>query len=410
MNGVTVDLKADFCVVGGGPAGLTLALLLARSGAAVVVAERSTSMEREYRGEILQPGGLRLLAELGVLDGARERGCHEHSRFRFVDRDRTLVDIDYRRLPEPFNYLLSIPQRHLIEELLAAIQRLGVTYLAGHRVSELIIEDGRIGGVVAGGPDRRQVVRAHCVVAADGRYSKTRQLAGIEFDRRDVFDHDVLWFKIPCPAGDPPDVRIFRAAGNPVLVYRSFPDSLQVGWTLPHKGYRAMAEQGVGHVKARIADALPPYAGLVDSTLSSLSDLTLLDVFSGTARRWAADGLVLIGDAAHTHSPIGAQGINLAVQDAVAVHPLLMASLRAGDPSRDLLGRYVTVRRRDVATIMRLQVMQSKAMLSQSPVAAALRPRAAKALSRTPVFRKVLHRLAYGNKDIRIAADLFVTD
>ncbi|WP_433226632.1 FAD-dependent monooxygenase [Microtetraspora malaysiensis] len=405
-----MDLKADFCVVGGGPAGLTLALLLARSGAAVVVVERSTSMEREYRGEILQPGGLRLLAELGVLDGARERGCHEHSRFRFVDRARALVDIDYRRLPGPFNYLLSIPQRHLLEELLTAIQRLDVTYLAGHRVSELITEDGRIRGVVAGGPNRRQVVWAHRVVAADGRYSKTRHLAGIEFDRRDAFDHDVLWFKITCPADDPADVRIFRAAGNPVLVYRSFPDSLQVGWTLPHKGYRAMAHQGVDHVKARIADALPPYADLIDSTLTSLNDLTLLDVFSGVARHWATNGLLLIGDAAHTHSPIGAQGINLAVQDAVAAHPALMASLRVGDPSADPLARYVTARRHDIAQIMRLQVMQSKAMLSQSPVAAALRPRASKLLSHTPVFHRILHRLAYGNKDIRIATDLFVTD
>ncbi|KOG85634.1 hypothetical protein ADK38_35580, partial [Streptomyces varsoviensis] len=59
--------RADVCVVGAGPAGLTLALLMVRSGARVTVLERSPSLDRAYRGEILQPGGQRLLDSLGVL-------------------------------------------------------------------------------------------------------------------------------------------------------------------------------------------------------------------------------------------------------------------------------------------------------------------------------------------------------
>src|SRR5205814_9377321 len=68
-------------------------------------------------------------------------------------------------------------------------------------------------------------------------------------------------------------------------------------------------------VTGQIGRAVPEYADQIHEHVRALSDLTLLDVFAGCARRWAADGLLLIGDSAHTHSPIGAQGINLAVQD-----------------------------------------------------------------------------------------------
>lgn len=91
--------RSDVCVVGAGPAGLTLALLLLKSGVRVSVVERSRSHQREFRGEILQPGAMTVLDRLGVLAGARERGCHEHDRFRLVEQDRVLLDIDYRALP-----------------------------------------------------------------------------------------------------------------------------------------------------------------------------------------------------------------------------------------------------------------------------------------------------------------------
>ncbi|WP_336053804.1 FAD-dependent monooxygenase [Streptomyces sp. CA2R101] len=402
------DLHADFCVVGAGPAGLTLALLLLRSGASVAVLERSRSLDREYRGEILQPGGAALLDALGVLEGARMRGSHEHTGFRFVDRGRVLLNADYGRLPGPYNHLLSLPQRHVLEELLKSCGEFdSFTYLPGCKAGDLLRDfAGRVHGVVA---DRgTRVVRAHCVVGADGRYSKIRSLAGIDTAREEAFEHDVLWFKLPAVDDGPAQVRISRAGGNPVLVYRSFPDSVQVGWTLPHGGYRDVADRGIEHVRDRIAQAVPEYAELVASRLSALSDLTLLDVFTQEARTWAADGLVLIGDAAHTHSPIGAQGINLAVQDAVTLHPVLMASLREGDAGAPVLDRFVRARRPAVRKVMRVQTLQSKAMLSQNPVAARIRPRMASLVSRTPLYGRILRHVAYGDPDIHVADDLFV--
>lgn len=394
----------DVVVVGGGPAGLALSLLLLRSGIRVTLLEKSRSLRREYRGEILQPGGQAVLDELGVLDAARKRGAFPHDGFQLVEGDKVLLDADYRRLPAPYNCLLSLPQAHLLDELLAVCGTFdGFTHLPGARVGALVQEGGQVCGVVAG----EHEVHARVVVGADGRNSKVRRLAGIASVRDEAFDQDVLWFKLPAPEEDRNVVRVRRGAGAPVLVYRSWPDSVQVGWTLPHGGYRQIAERGVAYVREQIARAVPEHAQAVHERIRSLGDLSLLDVFSGQAERWAADGLVLLGDSAHTHGPIGAQGINLALQDAVVLHPVLVGAVRAKDTGVQALSRFEEERRPAVTAVLRLQAMQGRAMLSRNRVADTVRPVLARVVSRTPLYRRVLHKLAHGPDAVRIRADLF---
>ncbi|MFE7314482.1 FAD-dependent monooxygenase [Streptomyces sp. NPDC057555] len=404
--------SADVLVVGGGPAGLALSLLLLKSGATVALMEKSRSLEREYRGEILQPGGQAVLDRLGVLRGARDRGAYPHDGFQLVAGERVLLDSDYRRLPGPYNCLLSLPQAHLLAELLTACTAYpGFHHLPGTRLSSLLTEDGRVRGARGTGPDGAQEVRAQVVAGADGRHSKVRSLAGIGSVRQESFDQDVLWFKLPAPdpppAGSRQSVQVYRGSGAPVLVYRSYPDSVQVGWTLPHGGYREVAALGIAHIRDRIAAAVPQHAAAVHDTLRGPGDLTLLDVFASQAERWAVDGLVLLGDSAHTHGPIGAQGINLALQDAVLLHPVLMDSLRTGDATAAFLSRFERARRPAIASVLRLQAMQGKAMLSGNSLASAVRPVVARAVARTPLYHRILHKLAYGAMPVPVRDDLF---
>ncbi|WP_327286136.1 MULTISPECIES: FAD-dependent monooxygenase [unclassified Streptomyces] len=405
-------IDTDVCVIGAGPAGLALTLMLLRSGVRVTLVERSTAFHRDFHGEILQPGGQRILDELGVLAGAAAHGAACLGGFQVLERERVLLDIDYGRLPAPYDHLLALPQPHLLRELLAACRRLpGFTLLEGHRIAALRQRrpDGPCTGAVVNGPDRVPVtVRAQVVVGADGRFSKTRALAGIDAGRVESFAHDVVWFALHAPGRATGRVRVHRTAGSALLVHDTHPDRLRIGWTLPHGGWRGAVRRGIEDIRRELAEALPPFADLVHEQITAMADLTLLDVFASHAAQWVRDGLVLLGDSAHTHGPIGAQGINLALQDAAALHPVLVSALSDGEPTARRLAAYRDRRAPAAAAVHRMQVMQARTMFGGGgPAADFLRARAAALVTRTPIGAKITRKVAHGHDPAGVRTDLF---
>jgi 2-polyprenyl-6-methoxyphenol hydroxylase-like FAD-dependent oxidoreductase len=401
---------ADVLVVGAGPAGLALSLMLLRSGVQVTLAEKSTTYRRDFHGEILQPGGQRILDQLDVLDSATRRGARTLDGFQVLERGRVLLDIDYRRLDPPYGRLLALPQRHLLEELLTACHRLpGFTHLPGHRISALRGDRGHCTGAVFTGPaGARTTVPARVVVATDGRFSKTRTLAGIGAGRTEAFDQDIVWFTLPAPGRATGRVRIHRAAGTAVLVHDTHPDRLRVGWVLPHGGWQAATARGIAPIRDELAAAVPELADLLHEHLTGLSDLALLDVFAADAEEWVRDGLVLAGDAAHTHGPLGAQGINLALQDAATLHPVLLDALAAGACTRERLAPFQRLRAPAAARVTRVQRLQAKAFLGNAgPAATYLRSRAAALVTRTPLGAHLTSRIAFGPVPVQVRTDLF---
>ncbi|MDI1463871.1 FAD-dependent monooxygenase [Catellatospora sp. KI3] len=405
-------LSTDVCVVGAGPAGLAMALLLARSGVDTVLVEKSTSFDRSFRGELLQPGGQAVLDQLGVLEPARARGSHEHERLQLHSHGRPLLVVDYRTLPGPYGRLLAVPQPVVLRELLAACRRQPLfRYLEGHRVTDLLRTPQGVRGAVFTGLGGPVTVNSRCVIGADGRYSKTRQLAGIRYDRREAADYDLLWFRLPAPGGAPTALTVRGGGGRMLVSYGVSPDTVQLGWALRHGGYPEFAERPFGAFRDELCRAAPEYADGVRTHLKSLADLSLLDVFTGTARRWSRDGLLLLGDAAHTHGPLGAQGINLALQDAVLAHPVLVEQLR--EPGTDVvraeaLRPFTEPRAEDAHRVIRFQQSHARTALgSGRPLADAARRTATALIGRTPLRHRLTRLLCYGNPRAQVRTDLF---
>jgi len=197
--------------------------------------------------------------------------------------------------------------------------------------------------------------KTQCVVGADGRYSTVRASAGID---PGLFESpiDLVWFKLPRGAiNATTQGRIDR---NGVLLYFGLGGGdLQIGYLIRSGEWPSIRQAGFDAFRERVAEIDPRVGSTMAVQLDGFRDTSLLDVAPGIADSWSRDGLLLIGDAAHTASPIGAQGNPLAVEDAVVAHSLLVEKLTGTDGilERKTLHEFEVRRRAHVEQVISLQ-------------------------------------------------------
>lgn len=338
-------------IVGGGPAGMVLGLLLARAGIGVTVLEKHADFLRDFRGDTVHPTTLRLLDELGL--GERFAAL-PHSRVdhaEFTAGGRSLTMVDFRRLRQPHPYIAMVPQWDLLN-LLADAGKAESTFTLRlrHEVTGLLRSGARVTGVTYTAPDGDGELRADLTVACDGRTSIVRRSAGLT--ARDFpVPFDVWWFRLPRDASAEYTL-IPRIAPRRMLIMIPREGYFQLAYLIPKGSDAVLRSRGLDALKAELAELIPETN---TDSLTSLDEVKFLDVQLNRLDRWHVEGLLCLGDAAHAMSPVGGVGINLAIQDAVGAATLLAAPLRRGAlTDRDL----AAVRRRRLPAAALTQAVQ----------------------------------------------------
>jgi 2-polyprenyl-6-methoxyphenol hydroxylase-like FAD-dependent oxidoreductase len=368
--------RTEVLVVGAGPVGLAVAVSLRGHGHEVTVVDRQAAGANTSRASVVHPRTLEMLERIGVAKRLTELGLPVEQ-FNIADGDRTLVPVRFDHLPTDYPYVLMIPQSSTEQVLLERLEELGGKvhrpYVAsGVRQTadgaEVTLESG-------------EVIQAQYVVAADGMNSRIRDLAGLGFKGDDVLPLNFTLADVRVESGLPADE---------VLLYFSRPGML-VAAPLPDGSFRLVAEVDDAPEQPDVAYA----QRLLNTRGPQQTTARVTEVIWGSrfrihervADRYRDRRIVLAGDAAHTHSPAGGQGMNLGLRDAVTLGDALAEALTTGNEND--LDAYATNNRAEAVRVVALAHRLTR--LATAP--AVLRPArnaGLHLLSYLPSFRRTL--------------------
>lgn len=344
-------------IVGAGPTGATLALLLAKRGITVSLIEAAKDFHRVFRGEGLMPSGLDALSQMGLSEILQQIPHREFSAWEVILGKKTLFRVDEPMEPNSPPCTL-VPQPPLLTALIEQAQAYSeFEFIQGFPVKDLLRVDDRVAGVKLG--DGREIF-ASVVIGADGRNSVIRQRAGLHLEKQPK-DIDILWFKL---ADSPKFVseNVFYAVSNGDKSFGLFHGAeegkLDLSWILFPQDEIDLKPAQWAPIFASVA---PPWmAEHILTHADTIEKPIKLSVVVGRCPSWYAPGVMLLGDAAHPMSPIRAQGINVALRDVIVAVNHLVPLLKANATGAEIDAALAKIQAEREPEIIRAQQLQSE--------------------------------------------------
>lgn len=384
MTFSTPSTEIDTLIVGAGPVGLTAAVTMRRRGARVRVVDAAPEGASTSRAAVVHARTLEVLADIGVAPRLIEEGLVVPD-FTVRDRTRRLAHIDFRGLRTPYPFTLMLSQARTEALLDSALAESGcavdreVTFEAFENTAS-----GRL-AVLRRSDGTHEAVAARFVIGADGSHSRVREQLGIAFEGGEYADSFVLAdVSMVWPLART-EVQLFLAAQGLVVVA-----------PLPGGHHRVVATMDNAPQSPTVDDVqqLLDERGPGGTTVQSVAWSSRFRVAHRLAARYRDGNVFLAGDAAHVHSPAGGQGMNLGIQDAVALGNQLCDVL-AGIREDDSLADYERRRRPAAVQVIGLTDRMTRLATLRRPALRLVRNAAIATVLHSPhTQRRLAQRIA----------------
>jgi 3-(3-hydroxy-phenyl)propionate hydroxylase len=309
--------KHAVVIVGGGPTGMMLAAELALAEVDVVIVERRATPDPDRsRAGGLHARTIEVLDQRGIADRFLEEG--EAMQIQGFGR----IPLDISDFPSRRNYGLALPQIQTERLLAAWVRELGVPTTREREVTGFTQDDTGVDVALSDGPS----IRADYLVGCDGGRSVIRKAADIEFAG---WDPSTSWLMAEVEMVEKPEFGLRPGGGiGPAEVG----DRIRV----------VLTERRVEHTSEPTLQDVSEALIAADGTDYGVHSLSWASRFTDNTRQAASyrkGRILLAGDAAHVHPPLGGQGLNTGVQDAVNLGWKLAQVVKKTSP-QSLLGTY----------------------------------------------------------------------
>ncbi|MET9416155.1 FAD-dependent monooxygenase [Streptomyces klenkii] len=359
--------RTDVLISGAGPTGLTLAASLRRLGVDHVLLDRHDGVRPGSRAAAVQPRAMEYLDRIGVGAGLAAEGRKGRG-FCLHDGERPLLRASYDGLDTPHPYILLASQQTTEQHVARRLEELGGTVHREHRLLGFTPDFPGVTATVAGPDGVLRAVTARYLVGCDGLRSTVRTAAGIAFPGEapeQLFALADVRLKPGAEVAAHDDTTFFLSEAGLLLLSPLAGGLHRLVAPVP-AGSAAPRAEDVEELLARRGPA---------GGWARAEEVVAASVYRAqerVAERFRAGPVFLAGDAAHTHSPAGGQGMNTGIQDAGNLAWKLHAVLTGAAPG-ELLDSYHAERRPVAARLIAFTGQFARAATLSDPASGRLR-------------------------------------
>ena len=362
----------DILICGAGPGGAALASICADRGISTALIERQSGFSNEFRGEGIMPSGYEALKSIGFDLDRMKLPMQKNLRGKVYNKTEPLISFEF-----PFRRqggLRWVSQPALLEHMIKdSLTKNNFTFFRGCRALDVLRENNRVSGLKVSQKGEEFDVKAKTVIGFDGRNSMLRRKLRFKvLDFKQIID--VVWFKVPYPHEflDRGTALVNILNKGFMVCPACYNDELQIGWIIAKGSYGEIKKVGEDAWISEIQRQCPQgLADHLERNRNKISNKFVLSVQLDRCTTWSSDGVLLLGDAAHTMNPVGAQGINIALRDAIVAANHLVPLL-SGNPTHTSLDKAFEdiemERLREVKPIQDFQKKPTTLLKKQNPL------------------------------------------